>query len=285
MISASLTFPVVSYPWCLPASQSDTAHWPAASSRLRPRNDSFRRLAPAAGAATARTPSGFAWVFWRTGREAACSLDCSPHLDNHRQPIRTKINEHVDTCFTNQLKLSRVHSSSDMLKEDRTTAFRSFIRLVCPKWLTVIHTLMAAMQRQQVSTMTSPNISPESDCTFKLFRDQLVVFFIKSEARRCDDVTALCRIWFAVWKSCECCKTEEERITHLFHGCSYFYILERQTDFYSKSLKLVTLKSVTLLKKSIFFFCHFLLLLFCSVCVYWAGLTDCLYIYILTAAF
>lgn len=153
------------------------------------------------------------------------------------------------------------------------------------KWRTVIHTLMAAMQRQQVSTMTSPNISPESDCTFKLFRDQLVVFFIKSEARRCDDVTALCRIWFAVWKSCECCKTEEERITHLFHGCSYFYILERQTDFYSKSLKLVTLKSVTLLKKSIFFFCHFLLLLFCSVCVYWAGLTDCLYIYILTAAF
>lgn len=59
----SRVFSVLRFTSCpgLPASRSGTARWPAASSPLRPRSDSSRRLVPNGAAARARMPS---WCVW-----------------------------------------------------------------------------------------------------------------------------------------------------------------------------------------------------------------------------
>lgn len=72
----------------LPASPSDTVHWPTASSQLRPHSGSSQRLVPGGGAVRVRTPCVSVWVSGRTDRGAAGSLDCC-HPLNTTQAVRS----------------------------------------------------------------------------------------------------------------------------------------------------------------------------------------------------
>lgn len=97
-IHSLVVFTVLGFPSCpaapsgLPASQSGTARWPAASSPLRPRSGSSRRLVPNGAAARARMPSWCVWASWRTGHEGEGSPDCGPRLET---PDKDTMNLHV----------------------------------------------------------------------------------------------------------------------------------------------------------------------------------------------